>query len=85
MKLILIIKNDAGVHIGLKRGGKVIDNESLTIGRDLDNMLIIAIDKLLAKNRIDRLSLETLEIQGKMRAEAVSSMIIRTIKSAIET
>ena len=85
MKLVLTIKNQNNIEIKLKKGKGVVDHESLTLNQNLDNMLITAIDKLLAKNRIDRLSLETLEIQGKMRPEAVLSMIIRTAKSAIET
>lgn len=72
------------IEIKLKKGNRILDELHLTITRNLDNMLITAIDKLLAKNRIDRLSLKTLEIQGEMGPGAVSSMILKTIKSALE-
>lgn len=84
MKLTLTIQNHNNIIIGFKRGNGIMGEEHLTISQELDNMLIIAIDKLLAKNRIDRLSLKTLEIRGKMRYEAVSSMIIKTVKSGLE-
>lgn len=84
MKLILTIKNQDIVKIQLKIGSKVIDQESLTISRNLDTLLIRAIDKVLFKNKIGRLSLKSLEIPTKLKDGAVSSMIIRTIKSGLE-
>lgn len=83
MKLVCNIKNGEIIIIQLKRGKHILDELHLTVSRNLDNMLITAIDKLAAKNRIDRLSLKTLEIQGKMRSGAVSSMILKTVKSAL--
>lgn len=56
----------------------------LTISQDLDNMLIIAIDNLLSRNIIDRLSVKSVEIQGKMQDTAISSMIIRTVRNALQ-
>ena len=85
MKLILTIKNQNNIEIQLKKGKGVIGQESLTMGQNLDNMLITAIDKLLLRSNIDRLSLQSLEIQGKMRPEAVSSMVIKTVKSGLES
>ena len=73
------------IKLNLLAGKKSIDHGDLTISQDLDTLLIVTIDKLLAKNRIDRLSLKRLEIQGKMRLGAVSSMIIKTVKSGLES
>ncbi|MDP3696634.1 MAG: hypothetical protein Q8R55_01220 [Candidatus Taylorbacteria bacterium] len=84
INLVIKIKTSDTLTLQLKKGYFVIDDESLTISQNLDNMLITAIDRLLAKNRIDRLSLETLEIQGEMSPEAVSSMIIKTIRSGLK-
>lgn len=84
MKLILTIKNQDIIKIQLKIGSKTIDQESLTISRNLDTLLISAIDKILSKNKIDRLSLKSLEIPTKLKDGTVSSMIIRTIKSGLE-
>lgn len=84
MKLALTIKNENDIEIYLKRGRKVTDKESLTISQGFDNMLITAIDRLLIKNRINKLSLKSLKIPGKIRPEAVSSMIIKTIKTSLD-
>ena len=84
MKLILIIKNENELIFRLKEGVRVIDEESLTISQNLDNMLITAIDKLAIRNTIERISLKTLKIQGKSRPEATSSMIIKAFRSGLE-
>lgn len=83
MKLIITIKNKGTLAIRLKEGRQTIDEENLTISQNLDTLLIRAIDKILNRNTIDRLSLKTLEISGKMRSEAVSGMILKTLKNAL--
>lgn len=84
MKLVYNIKNTDTAVLQLKNGRRTLDELHLTVSQGFDSMLITAIDKLLIRNRIDRLSLKSLEIQGEIRPEAVSSMIIRALKSAIE-
>ena len=83
MKLILTIKEPTLVAVELREGRVTIGEESLTISQEFDTLLIRVIDKLLASTRIDRLSLKSLEIRGKLRSGAVSWMTIKTIKSAL--
>lgn len=82
VKLILNIQNDKKVSLQLKRGSILLDELHLTVSQGFDTLLIRTIDKLLVRNRIDRLSLKSVQIQGKLRPGAVSSMTIKTIKSA---
>ena len=84
MKLICNIKNSENVILQLKKSKDVIDELNLTVDQDLDTLLIIAIDKLLIRNTINRLSLKVLIIQGKIRPEAVSSMMLKILKIAFE-
>ena len=83
-ELILTLKNNNTAEIKLKNDSKTLSKEDLTQSQDFDIMLITSIDRLLTKNRIDRLSLKSFKILGKMRPEAISSMIIRTVKIALE-
>lgn len=83
-ELILTLKNNNTAEIKLKNDSKTLSKEDLTQSQDFDIMLITSIDRLLTKNRIDRLSLKSFKILGKMRPEAISSMITRTIKTALE-
>lgn len=71
MKIIFDTKNKNIINIQLKEGGRVIDETDLTISQDLDNMLIRTIDKVLSRNKIERLSVKTAEILGKMEDEAL--------------
>jgi len=84
MKLIIYQKNEKILDLQLKKGTKLLGQEYLTIGQNLDNMLIRTIDKLAVKTRISRLSLKNVQIQGKMRPEAVSTMVIKTVGEALE-
>lgn len=84
MKLILTIKTPDQLTVGLKRGNKVIDQESLTISQGFDNMLIVAIDKILSRNRMVKLSLRTLVLPAKLKDGAVSTMILGTTKAGLE-
>lgn len=85
MNLIFKLQNEKDMVVELKNGKILIDEESLTISQGFDNMLIAVIDKLLVKNKIDRLSLKSFEIRGKLRPEAVSSMVIKSIMFGLES
>ena len=85
MNLILILKNQNKLTIQLKQGDKIIDHKPLTISQGFDTLLISSIDKILVKNKIDRLSLKTFKIQGKLKPETVSSMILSTTISGLDS
>lgn len=84
MNLTIQLKKDHTLLIQLKQGRKVIDHKNLTISTNLDTLLITAIDKLLAKNKIEGLSLKNAGIKGKLKPRAVSSMIIKTVVNALQ-
>ncbi|OGN07985.1 MAG: hypothetical protein A3J46_03980 [Candidatus Yanofskybacteria bacterium RIFCSPHIGHO2_02_FULL_41_11] len=82
MEITLQVKEDF-VGITLKNKGVIIDETDLTISQGLDNMLIKALDNLIARNKIERLSIKNVEIGGELRGEAISSMVIKTVKTAL--
>lgn len=84
MKLIFNIKTEGIIRVLLKEGKRVVDETDLTISQDLDNMLIRTIDKLLSRNKIERLSVKTAEILGKLKDQALSAMILKTVRTAVE-
>ena len=77
------VKNRGVVQIQLKEGRRVIDEESLTVSQDFDSMLIRGLDKLLAKNNIERLLIKNVKIAGKMHPTAISAMVLKTVVSAL--
>lgn len=84
MKFNVNFKDPGIVSIELRRGASVIDKEDLTISQGFDTLFIRVLDNILSRNSIDRLSLKSMEIQGKMREGAISSMILLTIKNAFK-
>ena len=74
---------DSKLILELTKKGKVLSEENLTISRNLDTMLIIALDRILSRNRIGRLSLKNVKIGGKIRSGTVSSMIIHSVSKAL--
>ena len=83
MRLLFNTKNPEILEIQLVRGKFIIDKTHLTVGQNLDIVLISTLDKILRKNRIERLSLKNVKIRGKMRPGAISSMILKTVAEAI--
>ena len=83
MKLVLNVKESGALNIELKNGAKIVDRELLTIAPGFDSILIGSIDKLLSRNRIERLSLKKVEIAGEIDEKSVSGMIIRTVAQAL--
>lgn len=68
------------LKIELRNGNnKLFYVETLTIGQGFDIMLIRTLDKMFRRNKIDRLSLKSVEIRGEMPPNALSSMILQTV------
>ena len=79
MCLLFNIKNQEILEIQLTKGKLNIDKTHLTISQGFDTMLIRTLDKIFRKNRIDRLSLKSVEIRGEMAPNALSGMILQTV------
>ncbi len=84
MKLVFNIKNDNSIVIQLKKGKALVDQETLTIGRGLDMLLIKTLDNIIIRNKIDRLSLSNIGIKGKIDGQALWGMVLKTVKTALE-
>ena len=85
MEIVFDIKDHKTIIILLKVGKAIIGQESLTVSQEFDSMLIKALDKLVSGNKIDRLSLKTVEIAGKLETAATSAMILSAVKDALSS
>ncbi|OGM95935.1 MAG: hypothetical protein A3B86_00785 [Candidatus Yanofskybacteria bacterium RIFCSPHIGHO2_02_FULL_38_22b] len=81
---LIVVQNQNNQVIQLKHGNSTVDEVHLTISQGFDNMLITAIDRLIIKNKISKLSLKSFKVLGKIRSESVSGMTIKTILIALE-
>ena len=83
MRLLFNVKNRENVEIKLIKNKRLIDKTNLTVGQDFDTVLIRALDKILHKNIIEKLSLKSVQISGEMTVGALSSMILKTTAEAL--
>ena len=72
------------LNVRVLKGKKPVYGRILTIGQDFDIVLIRTLDKILRKNRIERLSLKSVEISGEMNPHALSGMILKSVAKAPE-
>jgi len=83
MCLLFNLKNQKILEIQLVENKHVIDKTHLTISPHFDILLIKALDKILSRNKIIKLSLKNIEIRGKMKPAAVYSMVLQTVYKAL--
>ena len=82
--LVLVVKSNNFAILKLKQRRHVLGWLNLTINRDLDTLLIGSIDKLLVKNRMDKLFLKSLKISGKIDPGSVFGMVMAVVKAGFE-
>lgn len=78
MILELNFKNKKIVSLILKDGQKIIDHADFKFERNLDEVLIASIDKILEKNNMDILSLKKGKITGKLERNSLSRQVAKT-------
>lgn len=84
MLLIFNTQNEGIVRIQIKESLRLIDEEDLTLDQDFDSMLIKVLDRLFSSNKIERLSLKSVKISGKIKSKALWGMILGATKGALE-
>ncbi len=82
MHLVLTTKNNK-VSVKLNNRNIVIEHEDLTVSQGFDILLIAVLDKILCRDKMERLSLKNLEIREKMRPGAITSMTLKTVAIAL--
>ena len=83
MRLLFNIENRENIEILLIKNKRSVNKTRLTVGQDFDIVLIGVLDKILHRNRIEKSSLKSVQISGKMTTGAISGMILKTITEAL--
>ena len=90
-RAIFIVQDLNSLRVEVLDNKKMIYDGTLTVSQDFDIVLIRALDKIFRKNKIDRLSLKSVEIGGKMAQgihasdSRISVMILKTVIRALIT
>ena len=85
MNLIINFTEKRGeVVLELKDGKKLIDSLTFNFEANLDKMLISGVDKILKRNRINPMSLKTIETAGEVDKFSSAHKIAETFIEAIK-
>lgn len=68
----------------LMEGKKLIDSLTFNFEANLDSVLIVAVDKICKRNRIETLSLKTVKITGVVDKSSSAYKIAQTFIEAIK-
>ena len=84
MKLIITKKNKESVEVQLIDNDKVLDMLIMPLDFNFDTVLVTSIDKLLKRNRISRVSLLDIVLDGFEDESSMSSLIAKTVAEALK-
>lgn len=84
MELKIIKKNKESVELQLIENGEVADMLIIPLDFSFDTVLVTSIDKLLKRNRIARVSLSDIVLEGFGDESSMSSLIAKTVAEALK-
>ena len=85
MNLIINFTEKRGeVELKLQEGKRLIDTLTFEFEANLDSVLILAVDKIFKRNKIETLSLKMVKITGKVEKSSSAHKIAQTFIEAIK-
>lgn len=73
------------LRLKLKEGKQVLDTVDFAFDKNVDTLLIGSIDKFLKRNKIDILSLKTVNVSGDIDKNSSLYKVIQTWIAAVKT
>lgn len=83
MFLEINFKSNNVFELKIKKGSKVIDQADFEFNRNLEQILIYTLDKILNRNRMPLLSLRAIRITGGALRDTLSCQIAQSFKKAL--
>ena len=82
---LIIHREGPMIKVFLKDKSTLVDEEVFPLDIHFDTGLLTSIDKILKRNRIDKVSPLEIGLEGFADESSVSSMIARTVVEALKT
>lgn len=83
MTLEIFFEKPNFVSLIIKKGSKTIDRADFEFERNLEQVLISGLDKILNKNKMSLSSLKMVRIAGKANKDGLSYQIAQAFKKAL--
>ena len=84
MVLKIIKKNKETAEVQMLDNGEVVDLLIIALDFRFDTVLVTSIDKLFKRNRISRVSLLDIVLEGFEDESSMSSLIAKTVAEALK-
>jgi hypothetical protein len=84
-KLLISQKAPNTLRLRLLRGKKILDTVDFGFDKNLDTVLLVSIDNLLKRNKIDIPSLKTIEVASDIDKNSSLYKIVKTWIAAVNT
>ena len=84
MTLKIIKKNNKEVEVRLSDGEGALDMLIMPLDFKFDTMLVTSIDKILKRNRIDRVSPLDVQMEGFEEESSMATLITRSVIAALK-
>lgn len=85
MNIDIILKKQERGELVVKRGEKIVGRQFFKFNKNLEEVLITGIDKILEKNRMDLLSLKSIKVGGELGSESLSYQLAKTFIKAFKS
>ena len=85
MHLLISQKGERELEVALMDGDRQVDAVDFGFDKNLDTLLIDSIDKFLKRNKIDPLSIQSVQVSPDIDKNSSLYKIVRTFQSALET
>lgn len=83
MDIDIVLKNEGVGELVVKKAGKIVERQSFKFNRNLEEVLITGIDKILERNKMGVSSLKKMKVKGELRTESLTCQLARTFVKAL--
>lgn len=84
MRLLLNLKDHQSGEMMIKKNGRIVDRLTFRLERNLEQILMAGIDKILQRHKMNLLTLKNVELRGKIDQASLTYQLALGFKKALE-
>jgi hypothetical protein len=84
VKQLIVFKEGDQAGVRLREAAQILDQEVFPLDFRFDTMLVTSIDKVLKRNRIDRVSPLDVLMEGFVDESSMATLIARSVVAALK-
>lgn len=84
MHLVIDFDEAQSGEIMMKKNGRIIDRLTFRLAKNLEQVLMAGIDKILQRHKMNLLTLKNVELGGKIDKESLTYQLALSFKKALK-